>query len=76
MPAKHHKTTALKLDKILAKNRKNRKVNAALLAESLAIAKQLADDGVALRKGYNLPSPFEKRLVRTTVSELILSQAK
>jgi hypothetical protein len=73
MPAKNHKSTALKLGKILAGNRK---VNAALLAESLAIAKQLADEGVALRKGYNLPSPFEKRLVRTTASELILAKSK
>jgi hypothetical protein len=73
MPGKHHRSPALNVDKVLAKNRK---VNAALLADSLAIAKQLAEMGVTIRRGYNLPSPFEKRLVRATTSELILAQAK
>jgi hypothetical protein len=52
---------------------KNPKVNAALLAESLKVSIQLAKAGVTIRKGYNLPSAFEKRLVKTSVSELLLS---
>jgi hypothetical protein len=50
---------------------KNPKVNGALLEESLRLSKKLAKVGVMLRRGYSLPSPFEKRLVKTSASELL-----
>lgn len=50
---------------------KNKKVNEELLVESLKLSRKLAKTGVTIRKGYDLPSPFEKRLVRTSASELL-----
>lgn len=52
---------------------KNRKVNTEQLEESLRVAKRLQKTGVSIRKDYSLRSPFEKRLVKVSTSELVHS---
>lgn len=51
----------MNLKRILAKNTK---VNAEQLEESIKLSRKLAKNGVTTRRGYNLPSPFENRLVK------------
>ena len=53
---------------------KNPKVNGVLLEESLKVSRKLAKSGVIIRRQYDLPSPFEKRLVKTSASELLSIQ--
>lgn len=52
---------------------KNPKVDIEQLRESLKLSKQLAKSGAVRRKGYTLPSPYEQRIVKTSIAELALA---
>lgn len=52
---------------------KNKGVDRELLEESLKLFRRLQKAGVASRKPYGLRSPFEKRLVKASASELLES---
>jgi hypothetical protein len=45
---------------------KNPKVNGALLEESLKLSIRLRKLGGPIKKGYNLRSPYDKRLVKVS----------
>jgi hypothetical protein len=49
----------------------NPRVNADLLAESMRLSRKLAGSRSRAKSGYSLPSQFDKRMVKTTVEELL-----
>ena len=54
----------------------NPKVDQELFRESMRMSKRFAKARVGERKRYNLPSPFDTRLVKTSVLELTLLSEK
>ncbi len=53
---------------------KNKRVNQAQLEESLEVTRTLLKSGFLIRRGYNLRSPFETRLIKTSAAELLALQ--
>jgi hypothetical protein len=53
---------------------RNPKVNSALLEESLKLSIRLRKLGGPMKKGYNLRSPYDKRLVKVSAADLALAE--